>query len=266
MRTISTADSISVLHVPLIGITTISSPQTLPNKGGKVTFNYAVKNFLKETPLTNITVVDDTCSPVRYLTGDDNRNSKLDYDETWRYSCIINLLKSTQSTATVTGMANSITATHRSRATVLIGSNVIAPSVSIVNITKVTSPLVLSKNGEKITYVYKVNNPGNTPLDQVVVTASNCDTMSGKLGDTNGNGLLDINEVWIYTCTTNIKHTTTNTAHVTAHANGLKAESDTSLTIEAVPYSYQSEVLYTVLLVAVFILFIFWKKKWISKH
>jgi hypothetical protein len=58
--------------------------------------------------------------------------------------------------------------------------------------------------------------------------------MSGKLGDTNGNNLLDINEVWIYTCTTTLTQTTTNTVQITAFANGLKAVSNDTITVNVV--------------------------------
>lgn len=56
--------------------------------------------------------------------------------------------------------------------------------------------------------------------------------MSGKLADTNGNKLLDVNEVWIYTCTATLKETTTNTVRVTAYANGLKAVGDATLVVK----------------------------------
>lgn len=69
------------------------------------------------------------------------------------------------------------------------------------------------------------------PLSNVVVADDKCSNMSGKLGDTNANNLLDISEVWIYTCTTNLKQTTTNTVTVTAYANDLKAVADATITV-----------------------------------
>ena len=61
------------------------------------------------------------------------------------------------------------------------------------------------------------------PLSNIVVIDDKCKNMSGKLGDTNGNNLLDITEVWVYTCTIHLNQTTTNTVSITALANGLKA-------------------------------------------
>jgi len=222
----------SVLYVPLIGITSVPDPLALPNGTGDVTYNYAVKNFLAELSLTDVRVADNKCSPVKFVEGDDNYDSKLDYSETWRYSCTTKLSETTQSKSIATGVANSITATHDAYATVVVGSENPAPLVSIVNITKVAFPLSLPAEGGDITFTYKVNNPGVVPLSDVVVTDNKCSNMSGKLGDTNANNLLDINEIWIYTCTMNLKQTTTNTVNVTAFVNSLKAIDSYTLTVK----------------------------------
>lgn len=224
--------SASVLYVPLIGITSVPDPLALPKGPGEVTYRYAVKNFLQELALTGVKVVDDNCRSVVFAEGDDNGNSALDYAETWRYTCRATLSTTTQSTATATGQANNLTATHDAYATVVVGSNNPAPLVSIVNITKVAYPLSLPAEGGEITFTYRVNNPGVVPLSNVTVTDNKCGAISGKLGDTNGNGLLDITEVWIYTCTTILKQTTTNTATVTAFANGFQATDNFTLTVK----------------------------------
>ncbi|MFA6565370.1 MAG: hypothetical protein WCT48_01375 [Candidatus Paceibacterota bacterium] len=224
-------ESQSTLYVPLIGITSVPDPLALPKGAGDVTYHYAVKNFLEGLSLSNVSVVDDMCRPVKFMEGDDNGNSELDYDETWRYSCTTKISKTTESTATVTGVSHGITAMHKSYATVVVGSDNLPPLVSIINITKVAYPLSLPIEGGDITFTYKVNNPGIVPLSKVTVIDDKCNAMSGKLGDTNGNNLLDANEVWIYTCTTNLKQTTTNTVRVTAFANGLKAVGSAALTV-----------------------------------
>lgn len=222
----------SVLYVPLIGITSVPQPLALPNGPGKVIYNYAVKNFIKEIPLTNIQVVDDNCMPVTFTGGDDNSDNKLDYGETWRYQCSTNVSQTTQSTATATGTANNITTTHTAFSTVVVGAAKPPPLVSIVNITKVAYPLSLPPSGGSITYTYKVGNPGIIPLEKVTVTDDKCSAMSGRLGDTNGNGLLDPSEVWIFTCTTKLTQTTVNTATVTAFGNGLRATGTATITVK----------------------------------
>jgi hypothetical protein len=222
----------SVLYIPLIGITSVPEPLSLPLGPGYVTYHYAVKSFIKEISLANIEVSDNVCNPVRFIEGDDNNDSLLDYDETWRYACVTEVLTTIQSTATARGTANNITATHNAHATVVVGSDNPAPLVSIVNITKVAYPLSLPIGGGEITFTYRVNNPGVIPLGSITVTDDKCAVISSRLGDTNANNLLDIDEVWVYTCTTNLWQTTTNTAVVTAYANGLMAMGEATITVE----------------------------------
>jgi hypothetical protein len=219
------------VFIPLIGITSVPKPLSLPSGPGNVTYSYAVKNFLSEAPLTNVQVADDKCRSVKFTEGDDNHDNKLDYSETWRYTCTTKVSVTTQNTATATGSAFGLSAIHQAYSTVVVGSNTPPPLVSIVNVTKVAYPLSLPAGGGSITFTYKVNNPGEVPLSDVSVVDNKCSAMSGKLGDTNGNNLLDINEVWIYTCTTQLSQTTTNTVGVTAFANGLKAVGYATLTV-----------------------------------
>lgn len=194
-------------------------------------YHYAVKNFLPELPLADIQVTDDTCGPVKFVEGDDNSDNKLDYSETWRYTCTANLSVTTESIATVIGTANSINATHKAHAMVVVGLTTPPPLVSVVNVTKVSNPLSLPAGGGPITFTYKVNNPGVVPLSDVTIVDDKCAGMSGKLGDTNANNLLDTNEVWIYSCTMNLTQTTMNTVTVTAVANGLRAVSSDTITV-----------------------------------
>lgn len=229
---VSAQTSSSEVHIPLIGITSVPDPLALPEGPGAVTYHYAVKNFLAEAALTGVNVVDDTCNPVIFIEGDDNGDLKLDYSETWRYICTAQLSTTTQSIVTATGAAHALIATHKAYATVVVGSNNPAPLVSIVNITKVAYPLSLPAEGGPITFTYRVNNPGMVPLDHVVVTDDKCNTMSGRLGDTNGNNLLDVNEVWIYSCAAQLQETTTNTGTVTAFANNLRAVGSATITVK----------------------------------
>jgi hypothetical protein len=230
-KNVSAQASTSVLYVPLIGITSVPDPLTLPNGAGNVTYNYAVKNFLREVALTEIEVVDDKCSAPKYIEGDDNADSELDYGETWRYTCAARLTETTQSIATAIGHANDTTATHKAYTTVVVGGKDPAPLVSVINVTKVAYPLSLPAEGGQITFTYRVSNPGAVPLSEVTVVDNKCSTLAGKLGDTNGNNLLDIHEVWIYTCTAHLTQTTTNTVKVTALGNGLRALDEYSLTV-----------------------------------
>lgn len=227
----SSSESQSSLYVPLIGVSSVPEPLALPKGPGNVTYRYAVKNFLKEVPLADVRVVDNKCDLVKFVEGDDNGNSQLDYSETWRYVCTTKISETTSSFVTATGKANSLAATHTAYATVVVGSDNPPPLVSIINITKVAYPLSLPKEGGQITFTYKVSNPGVVPLSNVRVTDDKCNSISGRLGDTNYNNLLDTDEVWIYACAAILKQTTTNMARVEAFANELRASGEFAITV-----------------------------------
>lgn len=94
---------------PLIHVTKVPNPLTLPAGGGIVTYTKKVTN-LGTIALSNISVTDDKCSPVNYISGDTNGDSKIDVTETWTYTCKENLTKTTTNIATVSGDANGMTA------------------------------------------------------------------------------------------------------------------------------------------------------------
>lgn len=108
----------------------------------------------------------------------------------------------------------------------------VAPEVNIVDITHVVYPLPLPGGGGPITFTYKVTNPGKVPLSDVAVVDDACNNMSGELGDTNGNHLLDPGEEWIYACAVTVVKTTTHTVTVTAYANGLKTTAAETTTVD----------------------------------
>ncbi|OGI22163.1 MAG: hypothetical protein A2808_04030 [Candidatus Moranbacteria bacterium RIFCSPHIGHO2_01_FULL_55_24] len=73
--------------------------------GDPVTYNYAVTNT-GDVPLSDVSVSDDKCSPVNYVSGDANSNSLLDLTETWSYTC-----STTPTWAHNTKLTNTATAT-----------------------------------------------------------------------------------------------------------------------------------------------------------
>ncbi len=104
---------------PLIKVTKIASPQTLSAKGGIVTYTEQVSNpglFA----LSDVSITDDKCAPVNYISGDTNGDSKLDPTETWIYTCRAKITKTTTNTVTVLGTANYLTAKDSAIATVIV--------------------------------------------------------------------------------------------------------------------------------------------------
>ncbi|MFA6397532.1 MAG: ice-binding family protein [Candidatus Paceibacterota bacterium] len=208
---------------PLIEVVKIPNPLSLPAGPGSVMYTYTLRN-IGTVPVDNITIVDDTCSPVVRVSGDTNDNSKLDLIETWIHTCTATLSATHTNTVTATGVANGITATDIASATVVVGAPVVPP---LIHVTKIPSPLALIGGGA-VTYTYTVTNPGTVPLSNVTITDDKCTGLPGRVvghpGDINNNNLLESNESWSFTCKSNLTKTTTNTATASGDANGLTAK------------------------------------------
>jgi len=204
---------------PLIDIIKLPSPLALPNGPGLVEYTYTVSN-IGTVPMTSVTAIDDNCSPVRYVSGDINNDSKLDTTEKWTYVCSATLSATHTNTVVATGWANGVSATHIASATVVVGSSIVPP---LIHVTKVPNILALSASGGIVTYTNKVTNPGTVSLSNIQLVDDKCTSVKYISGDTNGDSKLDVNETWTYTCNANLTKTTTNTVVATGQANGLTA-------------------------------------------
>jgi len=115
---------------PLIHVEKIPSSLILPAGGGTVIYAKLVTNP-GTVPLNNVQISDDECSPVQYISGDTNGDSKLDPTETWVYTCQTNLAKTTTNTVTVSGDANGITARDFAIATVVLSAAPALPNTGL---------------------------------------------------------------------------------------------------------------------------------------
>jgi uncharacterized repeat protein (TIGR01451 family) len=96
-----------ILIPPLIHVTKVPSPLILPIGGGMVTYTERVSNP-GVVPLNNVTLTDDKCAPMDYVSGDMNGDALLDPSEVWNYTCATRLTNSTTNTAVATGSGNGI--------------------------------------------------------------------------------------------------------------------------------------------------------------
>ncbi|MCX6797785.1 MAG: ice-binding family protein [Candidatus Falkowbacteria bacterium] len=202
---------------PIIDVVKVPSPLALPDGPGTVTYNYTLHN-IGTVPVTDITMVDDTCGPVTFVAGDTNNNAKLEVNETWTYRCSTTLSATHTNTVVATGWANGISAVDIANATVIVGVPVVPP---LIHVTKVPSPLTLSAKGGTVTYTEKITNPGTVALSNVLLTDDKCAPLKYISGDTNKDSKLGTTETWTYTCRTSLTKTTTNTAIASGEANGL---------------------------------------------
>jgi uncharacterized repeat protein (TIGR01451 family) len=204
---------------PIIDLMKTASTSTLP-KPGRVTYTYTLRNA-GTVPVTDITMVGDTCSPIKLVSGDINSDSKLDINETWVYKCSWNLTETHTNTVTATGWANGMSVSEIASATVIVGASTVPPSIHLIHVTKTPNPSMLSAGGGWVTYTEKITNPGTVALQNVRIMDDKCVPMKYISGDTNKNSMLDIAETWTYTCRTHLTKTTTNTAIARGEANGL---------------------------------------------
>ncbi|MCR4333530.1 MAG: ice-binding family protein [Patescibacteria group bacterium] len=208
---------------PLIDLVKTANPLSLPSGPGPVTYTYTLRN-IGTVPVTDITMVGDSCSPVLLVSGDTNANAALEMNETWTYRCSTTLSVTHTNTIVATGWANGISTTDIASATVVVGESIVPPLIHIVKIPSV--PTLLSSGGA-VTYTYIVTNPGTEPLSNVSISDNKCTGLPGRVvghpGDLNKNNLLESNESWVFSCKTNLTKTTTNIGTASGSANGLTA-------------------------------------------
>jgi hypothetical protein len=201
---------------PLIAVVKVPNPLALPAGPGAVTYTYTLRN-IGTVPVTDVTMIGDTCSPITLASGDTNTDAILQVSETWTYTCSTTLSETHTNTVVATGWANGLSAVDIASATVVVGLPTVPP---LIHVTKIPSPLTLSAGGGMVTYTERITNPGTVALSDVILSDDKCSPMNYISGDTNSDSKLDVTETWVYTCRMNLSNTTTNTAIAVGQANG----------------------------------------------
>ncbi len=204
---------------PLIEVVKVPSPLALPAGPGPVTYTYTLRN-IGTVPVTGVTMVGDTCSPISLVSGDANGDAQLQVNETWTYRCSTTLTETHTNTVVATGWANGISASDIASATVVVGQPIVPP---LIHVTKIPSPLTLLAGGGRVTYTKKVTNPGTVALSNVRLTDDKCSAVTYVSGDANGDNKLDPAETWTYTCSMNHSQSSLFSVSASGDANGLTA-------------------------------------------
>ena len=316
---------------PLIHVTKVPNPLTLAAGGGAVTYTETITNP-GTAALNNVTLTDDKCAPMVYVSGDTNGNSLLEPAESWIFSCSANIIASTTNTATASGKANGLTALDTASATVLVAASipivpvslqkgsltvvkivvngnggtktvadfplfvngtpvlsgstnafnassqmyhvsetgnaqyarsfsgdcdvngdvllnrgdrkvciitnnnigapvVAAPIPPLIDVVKVPSPLALPTGPGLVTYTYTLKNIGTVPVTDITMVGDTCKPINLVSGDTNGDAILQMNETWVYRCSTMLTETHTNIVTTTGWANGVSTTDIASATV-----------------------------------
>nr|WP_298789448.1 gliding motility-associated C-terminal domain-containing protein [uncultured Allomuricauda sp.] len=169
--------------------------------------------------LGGIVLSDDLGNLIAGPNGDANSNDVLEAGETWTYTSTYNITQGELNLGAVTNQAMVNAVVQNTLIPVIDDSHPSDPlsdDVTRTDISSCQSPeLAVLLTGitadsdndncdDVVTYTYQVTNKGNVDLDNVVVTddLGNSPILENpNLGDLNGNGRLDIAEIWTYTST-----------------------------------------------------------------
>ncbi|PQB04812.1 beta strand repeat-containing protein [Aureitalea marina] len=180
--------------------------------GGLITYRFEVSNQ-GNVSLDNVVLDDPLVADAAYVSGDAGDDDILGVGEVWIYEGSYAVTQadidagSVTNTATVTAddpQDNEVSDT--SGATISDDEETITPicQIPVIAIVKTASYEPngeCSAIGDIIDYTFQVYNTGNVTLSNIVVE----DPLVGGVisgpnsGDTNNDGLLDIDEVWTYT-------------------------------------------------------------------
>jgi len=100
-----------------------ATPALIAANSGQVLYSYDVTNPGTLT-LQDVTLTDDKCGPVNFISGDFNSDGMLETGETWKYTCEALLLSTTTNTATARGQSAGRYVTDVTSDTVFVGKDV----------------------------------------------------------------------------------------------------------------------------------------------
>lgn len=186
------AANVTVADAPPRVAVTKTADKAKVTVGTPVVYTYEVTNPGVE-PLVVVTVSDDKCSPVRFVSGDTDADGDLDPGEKWVYTCTATLTGTTVNTVSVVAEDDE-------------GTGVLETATARVEVTNPKIAIDKSADpesatpGQTVTYTYLVTNPGDGPLTDVKVTDDKCSPVSFVGGDADTDGVLDQGETWTYRC------------------------------------------------------------------
>ena len=230
---------VTVLDPAIDLVKTVS--ESLVPVGHTVDYTFAVTNVgtspvAADDVLADIDLGDlsdppnnDCAAPVLVSKQGGNQDDLLDRveppapPEVWTYACQGTIEQPTTDIALVTGTGG--TTFDLSIPVFDVDTAFVQPFHPGINVVKTASPTRLIGPGE-VTYTYEVTNTGDVPLSDVAerISDDTCSPVEYVSGDQDDDGNLDtinsifedaLDETWIFTCTTTISETTTNTVVVT---------------------------------------------------
>jgi uncharacterized repeat protein (TIGR01451 family) len=196
----SDSESVLVVQNPDLAITKTADVASVDAVGDVINYTVVVDNTGNMT-LSGV-AVSDSLTGLTLAGGDTDNDGKLDVDETWTYTGHYTVTQADIDNGGVVapGLARVNTA---SADTAQTSPETASASVAIVQnpdiaVTKTADVTSVDGAGDAINYTVVVDNTGNMTLTGVTVT----DPLAGLTlasGDTDHDGMLDIDETWTYT-------------------------------------------------------------------
>ncbi|MDJ0497714.1 MAG: proprotein convertase P-domain-containing protein, partial [Acidimicrobiia bacterium] len=216
----SVTDPIDFL--PLVDIAK-DGPTGPVNVGDTVTYSYTVSHTAaSDGSPVDVTVTDDVIDLSAITpTGDTDGNGLLDGAETWVYTVDYTIPVTTADPLINVATASGTDLNGDPTPDVSDDHSVDVEFAPALQVTKVGAPAPANV-GDTITYTYTVTHAAGSdlsPVGSVGVVDSRGLALTGPAGDSNGNGLLDGSETWVYTASETVTVATpdplTNDATVT---------------------------------------------------
>jgi hypothetical protein len=218
------------------GIEVVKSGPAVVHHGDKMDFSFAVRS-IGNTPLHDIKVSDDKCSPVSadpVTKAGGDLDALLEDGEVWTYTCSMTV--PTHSAGEMDPLCNVVTAAGEDEQDNSVSdtdrhcTDIIHPAIKV----KKTADRATAQVGDTIGYQFDVTNPGDTGLT-VTLSDARCDasTLKGpqKLAG-NTDDLLEPDEQWRYTCTHKITASDPDPLPNTVHVTGTDKIGGPSGTVE----------------------------------
>ena len=185
---------IELIAAPALNVTTTTDLSEVDGAGDVINYTVSVEN-IGNVRLAG-TTVDDPDVTFTYLSGDTNLDGWLDITETWVYTgsyVVTQAEMDTGGTIHSVATADSVESPPDTAVTdVAIIQN---PELNVTTSTDVTD---VDSVGDVIHYTVSVENTGNTSLTGVIVNDPDV-AFTYQSGDTDLDGELDVNEIWVYT-------------------------------------------------------------------
>lgn len=196
---------------------------SINKKVAKVEGIFTVTNTGKN-PLEAVVVSDSKFGRAVYVSGDLNKNGKLDLKEKWLYKLSLKVVTPVNTTVKASAKADGVVVSHAIANYFTLDNLRAGYGINVKTAAHLNPASTASAN---VDYTYTVKNTGKAAIKKLILT----DTLKNKIiyvsGDLNHNNIFDPGEIWIFHASSTIKSKTTWAATVKGMSGSTILVSDT---------------------------------------